>query len=62
MAARTVVECDVCKKEIKPGGRVIEFSAARFDAKTGMPLAKFDRSEFCSDGCVLTAIRGLLNG
>lgn len=70
MATRTIVTCDLCKKEIKPGERVIYFSATRWStlslfADAPDPCiveAKFDTSEFCSDGCVLTAVRGLLNG
>lgn len=60
MATRTIVTCDLCGKEIKPNERLIEFSAARY--RDGMAAAKFDKMEFCSDGCVLTAVRGLLNG
>lgn len=68
MATRTIVTCDLCHAEIKPGARVISFSAIRY-ADTGnewppkeMAHTKFDRSEFCSDGCALNAVRGLLNG
>jgi hypothetical protein len=60
MATRTIVTCDLCKQEIKAGERVIEFQAAR---RQGGPIAaKFDWSEFCSEGCALAAVRGLLNG
>lgn len=68
MATRTIVTCDLCKEEIKPGHRIVYFSATRWAAAGPgagggvTPLAKFDVGEFCSDACVLAAVRGLLNG
>lgn len=61
MATRTIVTCDLCKAEIKPGERLIYFGAKRLD-EDGYPIADFERNEFCSDACVLAAVRGLLNG
>ena len=60
MAVRTIVTCDLCKTEIKDGERTIRFTAAI--RQNGVVAGKFDWSEFCSEGCVLAAVRGLLNG
>ena len=71
MATKTIVTCDLCGQEIVPGQRIVRFSASRWSDMHGygsphdgdyVPLAKFDMSEFCGDGCVLAAVRGLLNG
>lgn len=61
MATRTIVTCDLCNQEIKPGERTVYFTAGRCD-RHGSPVAEFAVSEFCSDACVINAVRGLLNG
>ena len=65
MATRTIVTCDHCKKEIKPGERILYFSATRWAPDVGtngyVGAEKFDLNEFCSDACVIGAVRGLLN-
>lgn len=67
MATRTIVTCDHCKEEIKPGERILYFSAIRWappDVSAGggcVEGEKFGLSEFCSDACVIGAVRGLLN-
>lgn len=62
MATKTIVTCDLCKEEIKPGARNIRFGAKRYyDQGIGI-MAQFEISEFCSDACVINAVRGLLNG
>jgi len=61
MATKTITTCDMCKSEIKEGGRTIFFSAARFDAAYTV-LAHVEQGEFCSDACVINVVRGLLNG
>lgn len=68
MATRTIVTCDLCKAEIKPGERLINFSATRYHSeypygRDGSNIvAKFGMQQFCSDACVINAVRGLLNG
>ena len=72
MATNTIVTCDLCKEEIKPGARIVRFSAMRYtDPKVErpgwipgayVPEFRFEMSEFCSDACVINAVRGLLNG
>ena len=66
MATKQVTLCDICKNQIREGGRFIFFKGTRWAAKpydngSRGPATEFD-GEFCSDACVISAVRGLLNG
>lgn len=61
MATEIITRCDLCNGQIKEGERIIRLSAARW-ASDRTKAAQFDMSDFCSEGCALNAVRGLLNG
>ena len=61
MATRAITTCDICEHEIKPGERILYFTASRLRID-GAVVAEFGSREFCGEACVIKAVRALLNG